>query len=440
MSYKIFEISNGVDGVFIENTRFNTTVLSLNFYLPLSVDSITENALLPYLLASCSKEYPDFTELNLKLSLLYGADISVSAEKMRDVQHIRIAVSAINDEFVLEKGVSVLGDAMQLLLSLVFEPKIQKEALSQSDVEREKRKLLEHIAGEFNDKRVFAKNRLTEIMFENDAYGMSGYGTLEQAEKITAEALFSAWQKMLRTAYIRVQVVGKTLPDGIFDLVRAKLDNFERKNITDYTLSRPVSPAEDVKRVTDYYDVSQGKLVMGFSSETCGENDYSFTVMTDIFGGGPYSHLFTNVREKMSLCYYCSASAVRSKGFMLVQSGVEADNAEKAEKEILNQLALVQKGEFTDFAFEASKKAIIGSLKSYNDSIYALDKWYSAVIMNDGLKTPEDVIEKISLITREDVINAACGVKLHTVYKLIDLIFLFRLFRRYQPQRPTERA
>lgn len=419
MSYKIFEISNGVDGVFIENTRFNTTVLSLNFYLPLSADSITENALLPYLLASCSKEYPDFTELNLKLSLLYGADISVFAEKMRDVQHIRIAVSAINDEFVLEKGVSVLGDAMQLLLSLVFEPKIQKEALSKSDVEREKRKLLEHIAGEFNDKRVFAKNRLTEIMFENDAYGMSGYGTLEQAEKITAEALFSAWQKMLRTAYIRVQVVGKTLPDGIFDLVRAKLDNFERKNITDYTLSRPVSPAEDVKRVTDYYDVSQGKLVMGFSSETCGENAYSFTVMTDIFGGGPYSHLFTNVREKMSLCYYCSASAVRSKGFMLVQSGVEADNAEKAEKEILNQLALVQKGEFTDFAFEASKKAIIGSLKSYNDSIYALDKWYSAVIMNDGLKTPEDVIEKISSITREDVINAACGVKLHTVYKLM---------------------
>lgn len=419
MSYKVFEISKGVDGVFIENSRFNTTVLSLNFYLPLSKDSITDNALLPYVLASCSKDYPDFTELNLKLSMLYGADISVSAEKMRDVQHICIAVSVINDECILEKGVSALSEAEELLLSLVFEPKIQGESLSESDFEREKRKLLEHISGEFNDKRAFAKNRLTEIMFENDAYGMSKYGTLEKAEKVTSNALYLAWKRMLCTAYIRVQVVGKTLPDGIFDRVRARLSNFEREDITDYTLSRPVSAIEKVKSVTDYYDVSQGKLVMGFSSETYGDNAYNFTVMADIFGGGPYSHLFTNVREKMSLCYYCSASATRSKGFMLVQSGVESVNAEKAEKEILNQLSLIKNGEFTDFAFEASKKAIIGSLKSYNDSIYALDKWYSAVIMSDGLKTPEDVIEIISAITREDIINAARGVKLHTVYKLM---------------------
>ncbi len=419
MSYKVFEISKGMDGVFIENSRFNTTVLSLNFYLPLSADNITENALLPYVLASCSEEYPDFTELNLKLSMLYGADISVSAEKMRDVQHIRIAVSAINDECIIDNGVSVLSEAMELLLSLVFEPKLEGETLSISDFEREKRKLLEHIAGEFNDKRAFAKNRLTEIMFENDAYGMSKYGTLEMAEKLTASALYSAWQRMLRTAYIRVQVVGKTLPNGVFDLVHSRLKNFERDNITDYTLSRPVAAVENAKNVTEYYDVSQGKLVMGFSSETCGENAYNFTVMADIFGGGPYSHLFTNVREKMSLCYYCSASAIRSKGFMLVQSGVEAQNAEKAEKEILNQLLLIQQGEFSDFAFEASKKAIIGSLKSYNDSIYALDKWYAAGIMRDGLKTPEDIIELISDITREDIIEAARGVKLHTVYKLM---------------------
>ena len=96
MSYKHIKISNGVDGIFIENTRFNTTVISLNFYLPLECDSITPNALLPYLLTSCSDKYRDYSELNLKLNMLYGADINVSVDKMRDVQHLKMAISVIN--------------------------------------------------------------------------------------------------------------------------------------------------------------------------------------------------------------------------------------------------------------------------------------------------------------------------------------------------------
>ena len=56
-------------------------------------------------------------------------------------------------------------------------------------------------------------------------------------------------------------------------------------------------------------DITQAKLVIGLrSGMTHAEDDYfAFRVMTDIFGGGPYSRLFLNVREKMSLCYYCSA-------------------------------------------------------------------------------------------------------------------------------------
>ena len=85
---------------------------------------------------------------------------------------------------------------------------------------------------------------------------------------------------------------------------------------------------------------------MGFSSDLCGDDDVSLPLMvaTDIFGRGPYSRLFANVREKMSLCYYCSASAVRQKGLVTVDSGVEAENAEKAQKEILAQLDAVKKG------------------------------------------------------------------------------------------------
>ena len=40
-------------------------------------------------------------------------------------------------------------------------------------------------------------------------------------------------------------------------------------------------------------------------------------------------------------------------------------------------------------------------------------------VNNANLYSPEDIIEKIKAITKEDVIYAAKGVNLHTVYKLL---------------------
>ena len=47
-------------------------------------------------------------------------------------------------------------------------------------------------------------------------------------------------------------------------------------------------------------------------------------------------------------------------------------------------------------------------------SVYA-----SSAIMRDELLTPEAAIEKISAITREDIVNAAKGISLSAVYKLM---------------------
>ena len=165
--------------------------------------------------------------------------------------------------------------------------------------------------------------------------------------------------------------------------------------------------------------VKQGKLVMGFSCDMYGDDDLSLPlmVMCDIFGGGPYSRLFTNVREKMSLCYYCAASSVRYKGLLTVDSGVEVENADKAIDEILNQLEIMKKGEFSDTEFESSIKSICDALNTYYDSQNSLDLWF-ALKVNNG-NSPQDIIEKIKQITKEDVIYAANGVNLHTIYKLL---------------------
>lgn len=417
---EIISLGNGVEGLFIKNSRFNTISVSFNFYLPLNEKNVAHNALLPFILTSCSKDYPDFTSLNLKLSKLYGARLDSSCEKYGDCQLLRMTISVIDDKFSLDDESLVL-QASELLLNLIFNPNTENGSFYECDVEREKRKAIEHIRGEIAEKRVYAKNRLIAEMFKGTPYGLPKCGTEEAVAEITGETLYAAWENMLKTAFLRVHIVGAVVPPKFFESIRERFESLERSNITDCKICKPLEPIDKVNTVIEKMDVKQGKLVMGFSSDMYGDDDLSvpLMVMCDVFGGGPYSRLFTNVREKMSLCYYCSATSVRYKGLLTVDSGVELGNCDKAEKEILNQLNIIKNGEFSEDELESSKKSFCDSLKTYYDSQSSLDLWYALKIYNANLYSPEDIIEKIKVITKEDVVYAAKGVKLHTVYKLL---------------------
>lgn len=420
MSAKITQLSNGAEGVFIKNDRFNTTLVSFNFYVPMAKDTAAEYALLPFVMTSSSKAYPDFSALNFKLAKLYGANLSASAEKVGDFQLLKIAISTIDDRFSLDNE-SLCDSATELLTQLVFEPKAENGAFCEDDVQREKRKAIEHIRGDLAQKRIYAKKRLIEEMYKDEPYGVAKCGSEEYVEKITGESLYNAWKKLLSTAFLRVNVISRSMPQGLFDGIAEKLGDITRENVTDCTASAPTAAVSKPNTVVETMDIAQGKLCMGFSSELYGDDESTaaLTVMCDIFGGGPYSRLFTNVREKYSLCYYCTSGSVKSKGLITVESGIEKENATKAEREILNQLDIMKQNLFTDEEFQSSIKSITDSFKSYNDSQGLLDAWYSLKIVKDKLVSPEEAAEDILKVTRNDVVYAARGVKLHTVYKLL---------------------
>ena len=420
MSEKITVLSDGVEGLFIRNPRFNTTLVSLNFYMPLKEETSAAMGLLPFVLTTCSKKYPDFSKLNFKLAKLYGARLEASAEKVGDMQLLKVAVSVIDDSFTLD-GESLCTQACELLENLVFEPKAENGAFCEEDVEREKRKAIEHIRGEVSEKRIYAKKRLIEEMYKGKPYGVAKCGTEEQVAALDGAALYKAWEKVLSSAFVRVNVISRAMPSGLFDGLSSRFSSLSRFDITDCTVCEPTRKARAVRTVTERMDIAQGKLALGFSSRMHGGDAQTMAllVMCDMFGGGPYSKLFSNVREKMSLCYYCSASSVRSKGLITVDSGVEAPNAERAYEAILDQLESVKRGDFTDFEFSASIKSLKDSFKSFEDSQASLDTWYSMRVGDRTPRSPEDTAELLNAVDRKAVVSAANGVYLHTVYKLL---------------------
>lgn len=413
------QLSNAAKGYFIKTERFKTTYISYNFYLPLDRDKIAEFALLPFVLTTCGKEYPDFSKLNFKLNKLYSASLSASAEKVGDYQLLKMSISVIDDKYALD-GEELVVKAAELLNSLVFEPSVQNGAFSDEDVRREKRKAIEHIRGEMADKRTYARRRLIEEMYKDDIYGLPKCGTEEQVAAITPESLYKAWRELISRAAICVNVISGVMPQNIFDDIKARLALIDRSGAVTVGNSVQTKSIYAAKRVEEEMDVAQGKLVMGFSAEVDPDESRSapFTVMCDIFGGGPYSRLFANVREKMSLCYYCTASGEKRKGLIIVDSGVEDKNAKKAEVEIIRQLEIIKAGNFTDFEFESSKRSIVNSLQSYGDHQEAIDAWYTVKSASREPISPEEFAQYVLKVDRQSVIDAAKTVKLHTVYTL----------------------
>ncbi len=172
----------------------------------------------------------------------------------------------------------------------------------------------------------------------------------------------------------------------------------------------------EVCRVTEPHDVAQSKMVMAF--KTGYENIAVMRLMNAVYGGSPISKLFMNVREKLSLCYYCSSGYNDRKGVLYVDSGVEHANAKKAEAEILNQLEAMKKGDFTDDEFENARRTMLNGIKGVSDNANDIGNWYFQRIYSGDIFTPEEYIERLKKVTREEVIAAANSLRLDTVYVL----------------------
>lgn len=401
----------------VRDSRFKTVKISANIIVPLSESTASENALLAGVVTRSCREYPDFTALSRKLSSLYGADLSVNVEKSGDRQIIIITASGLDDRYTLG-GESVARELSLLLCSVIFEPNIVNDAFVPSEVEQERRQLIDVIDSEFNDKRIYAGSRLIQNMFSGEVFGTKRYGTAEKINEATPESLYETWRRLLKTATFELMYIGDSAPDKAVEVFKNAFGGVDRDPCE--IKNTVFVPSGSVNRVTEEMEVSQSKLVMGFGTSTSALDSDSVAVslMCAVLGGTASSKLFCNVREKQSLCYYCSSRVDRQKGILIVDSGVEGSNIEKAESGILKEIEDIKNGVITDFELDSAKMAVVNSFYSSNDTVSGIESWYSSQLFDERFKTIAERAEEINAVTKEEIIKAANKLTLDTIYVL----------------------
>lgn len=399
--------------------QFKTSVVSFNIVTKLS-ENPAKKALLINLLAHTSKDYSTLTAMNRRLAELYGAVISPSVRKIGEAQVLSLVLICLDDRFSLNKD-KILEEGIRLLSSCLFLPDITPQGFKTENLKREKRLLKEKIDSENDDKRIYALNTMLSEMCRDEVYGAHRLGTKEEIENTTEKELLSVWKDILFTAPIQINVTGNFNEKSVEETVTKLFAKLERKkeNINEIH-TEFLTEAYESHTFRQKQSVKQGKLVIGMRAGMTYDFDNfpAIKLMNAIFGSGTFSKLFMNVREKMSLCYYCAARLDNNKGIITVESGVETENAEKALEAIRHELDEVKKGNFTDETLESAKKSLCDLYGSVYDSVTGINDWMTSFCNRNELNEPSNYAEMINSVCREEVILAASMVTEDTVFIL----------------------
>jgi predicted Zn-dependent peptidase len=396
--------------------RMNTIVAT--FVQELREETATPLALLPYLLNRGSLNYPTPEKLQLALDELYGASLLGSIDKKGERQIIDFTMNVPNEKF-LQQGEGLFQKALGILSDVMLRPLVQDGGFLPEYVNAEKEQHIKRIQAVIDDKITYAAERCNEEMTKGEPYSIPRLGYESKVGEIDPKSLFELYQHVLKTAPIHIYVVGdvdtEQVAQEIFDVF-----NSERAPQHDFAEVQIKHETGQIKEVVESMDVNQGKLNLGvWTNVDWASDDYpAMQVLNGVLGAFPHSKLFTNVREKHSLAYYCMSRLDGHKGIISVNSGVEFDKMEQALEIIKEQFEAIQKGDITKEEMEFTVAGLINAYKTAMDTPTSITDFHLNGLVAGRVRTREEMIDAFQKVAVEDVVRVAQGLQIDTVYML----------------------
>ena len=403
---------------YIDVDKFKSNYLSVSFVVPFDKKTSAMNELILKILKRGTTSYHTMIELSKALEYLYSADIFTKATCFGETQLLSFEIDALDNRFALD-NTDILGGAMKILGEIIFSPVTENGVFNSDYFESEKRNQLDDIAAEINNKAKYAIGRLSEHMFANETYRLGSRGDIETVKAFTNEDVFNQYKHILSSANIEITFVGHTDETAFKRMLSDMLAAYNPSQKVE-TTTNVIRTVDNIKEVHETCVGKQGNLVMGFRTGTVlADGDYPrMALLSELYGGSANSMLFMNVREKMSLCYYCASIPEAIKGIMLVRAGIENKNYLTAKNAILDQLDRIKQGSFTNDDLAAAKLSLINAYREIPDNPNSMKNWYTGRVLSGITQSPEEAIKAVEAITKEEIVATARKIMLDTVYFL----------------------
>lgn len=415
-SYKRQMLSDSIGFNSVIDPKFKTDTINVRFILPISKEQSAGYALAASLLTTSCRKYPSIASMSRKMNRMYGGSASVDVSKLGDFQIITASFSALCNRFAIDNE-DIFGELIDIVNCCLFDPNVTEKGFSENEFAIKSKDLLDTIEAEINNKRSYAVRKCMNTAYKDEPCANLVYGTRESVLKLTPQSTFEAYKKMLRSAAVEIFFVSSEEQPTLADKFKEMFAKTDRKNAA--VLPNFITPSPlkaETAEVSETLPVAQCKMVMAFKTDC--KDVQTMLLMNMLYGATPFSKLFTNVREKLSLCYYCSSTYSETKQTMIVDCGVLKENIQTAKSEIINQLEAIAKGDFSDELLDNSRMSAYNSIKTLGDTPSSYVRWYFTDLIRGVSRNVEEAVAAYKAVTREQIMAAASSLKLDTVYIL----------------------
>ena len=397
---------------FINTDKFKTTTISVNFRDKIKKEDITKRKFLFQMLCSSSLKYNTNRLFEIKLEDLYSITLGHSNIKFGNLINSYIDIRFLNEKYSDE---NLIYDSLDLLFELIFNPNVKDGKFDSKSFNIIKDKMNLIIDSEKENIQKYTLNRSLELMDKDDPISFNLWGYRDDLELITEENLYEYYKDVLKTNLIDIFIVGDVDKEKIINIFSEKFAiNTIKKNEIESFITYNKCPKTIIAE--EKFSLNQSKLsiVCKVLNLSLFERRYVLPLYSAILGGGGYSRLFLNVREKNSLCYTVSSVVKVPNSLMMIYCGIDAANYKQAIKLIKKEIKLKN---VTEEELENAKKEAISSIEILFDNPGNIINYYFGMEIFNA-DSIEDKIKNYNKVTVKDIEALANKIKVAIIYFL----------------------
>ena len=414
MNLETTDIKEGIRLHKIKTNKYKTNLMSVFLTSKLSRDDITKKALILTVLRRGTNNLKTQEEISKKLEELYGASFDCGIDKLGDKHVLKFYVESLNEQYLYQKE-DILNQSLNILFDIVFNPLLENGVFKQEYIDEEKQNLRIIIEGQKDNKAAYATQRCIEEMYKEKPYGLYKYGYVEDLEKIDSKNLYETYLNLIKTCKIDIFVSGdfdeKTLEEKVKS--NQQISKLEPRKVEYLNEESESSNTQEENVVRENMQISQGKLNIGL--DVLSDNKSAVSVYNAILGGGANSKLFQNVREKASLAYSAGSIYIKPKSKIIIKTGIEHKNYEKALQIIKEQIDDMKNGKFSDEDIQHAKELIIASFKAMQDEQDSEISFYFGREIQKESKDIDKQIKAVPEVTKQNIVDGANKIKINTL-------------------------
>jgi len=295
------------------------------------------------------------------------------------------------------------------LVTEVLSDMLLNSKFDQTEIDRERNVIAEELRMYLDTPMRHIGDVYEGLLYGDQPLGWDTVGTLESLKNINRNDFL---------AYNNKYYLG---PNMIFnisgDITETRAKELSEKYFSSLPnekspIFKPVKYSQNKPALKLFYkDSEQAHLCLGVRAYSLGNPDrYKIAVLNTILGSSMSSRLFIQLRERRGLAYYVRSGSeeYHDAGSLSAQAGVEPKNINEAARVILAEFSLIANKPPAESELNKAKEYLKGRLiLELEDSREVATVFGLQQLLEDKIRTPEEIIAEIDKVTAIEVTNIA---------------------------------